>query len=153
MKITGLEGQPQVRPGPPHSPDSPGSADFNKLLRESLEPDDTETRIQKKAPLAEPRSIQNIGRLSPLPSEFESRTARVIDLMDRYAQSLSDPGKTLKDIEPDLLKFIEEARSLHETYLKTENTDTRLTRIMEDLHRTSRLEAVRFQRGDYLDSE
>lgn len=153
MKIAHPEGLQPIRPEKVHpKKDSAGSAGFNDVLREALSKPEADSGIQKTSRLSEPLSIQGFGS-SGLQTVYVDKTSRVIDLMDKYASSLSNPRKTLKDIEPELKRFIEEAQSLHEEYVNSGNADTELEQIMEDLLRAARLEGVRFQRGDYLEPE
>ena len=153
MKITNPEGLQQTRPEKVHSKkDSVDSTSFDNELLKALGKPDMNNDIRKTARLSEPRFVQRLGEPG-LQAGYVDKTSRVINLMDTYAKSLSDPKKTLKDIEPELMTFIEEAQSLHEEYISTGNTNDDLKNIMEDLLRAARLESVRFHRGDYLDSE
>lgn len=153
MKITSPEGLQQTRPESIHpKKDSVGSANFDNILRKAMDKPDANGNVQRASRLSEPRSVQSLGKPA-LQTGYLKKTSRVIDLMDTYANSLSNPQKTLKDIEPELMKFLEEAQSLHEDYLSAGKTNTELKNIMEDLLRAARLEGVRFQRGDYLDSD
>lgn len=153
MKITTPEGLQQARPEKVHSQKvTVGSGSFEGAMREALEKQNVDGAIKKTAHLSEPRPIQNFGE-PRFQTAYIDRTSRVIDLMDTYAKSLSNPGKTLKEIEPELMMFIDEAQSLHEEYINSGNTNRELKNIMEDLLRAARLESARFNRGDYLDSE
>jgi hypothetical protein len=153
MKITNPEGIQQARTEKAHSKKDPlGAANFSYALSEALKKPDLTEGAQETFRLSEPRSIQNLGKAN-LQTDYVDKTSRVIDLMDAYANSLSNPQKTLNDIEPELTTFIEEARNLHDKYANSENATPELKNIIEDLLRTARLEAARFQRGDYLDSE
>jgi len=153
MKITGPEGLQQTQPEKVHLRKDPvGSTGFGNVLREALGQPKVNGDIHGTSRLSEPRSVQSPGGPA-LQSGFIDKTSRVINLMDTYAKSLSNPKKTLKDIEPELLAFIEEAQSLHEEYVTSGNTNTELKTIMVDLLRAARLEGARFQRGDYLDPE
>lgn len=153
MKITGPEGLQQPRPEKDHLKKDPiGAIGFGNALRKALETPDMNSEVRKLSRLAEPHAAERFGEpvLEPV---YIDKTSRVINLMDAYARSLSNPQKTLKDIEPDLTAFIKEARSLREEYMNAGNANPELMTILEDLLRTARLEGVRFQRGDYLDPE
>ena len=153
MKITSPEGLQQTRPENVQPKNNPvGSTDFGNMLRKALEKPDLNSDVQKTAGLTEPRSVQNFGNQYSR-ADYTDRTSQVINLMDSYAKSLSNPRKTLKDIEPELLTFIEEAQTLHEEYINSGNVDSGLKNILEDLLRAARLESARFNRGDYLDPD
>jgi hypothetical protein len=153
MKITDPEGLQQNYPEKiRQDKDRIGSNSFNNILKETLWEKDPNDTIQKASHLSEPLSIQPFNEMT-LGTDYVDRTSRLIDLMDAYTKSLSNPQKTLKDIEPELLTFIEEAQNLHEAYANSGSPNAELKAIMEALLRTARLEGARFQRGDYLDSE
>jgi hypothetical protein len=154
MKITKPEGLPQVPP------------QINTTKAKQTETSEFARALQKaaqaKSPagampltpqrLAEPRPVSMPTAISNQPSIL-SKAQEVIDLMDFYANSLSDPQKSLKDIEPALNSFVNEAENVHNEYTQNTKTSGELTRILDDLRRAARLEQIRFRRGDYLDSE
>lgn len=154
MKITKPDGLPPVQPkfntGEGNKAEM---SDFQKVLQKAT---------QKMAPagampltprgLAEPTPISMPTDISNQ-SSILNKTQEVIDLMDNYANSLSDPQKTLKEIEPTLNSFVNEAENVHREYVRHENKSGELTKILDDLRRAARLEQIRFRRGDYIDSE
>ncbi len=73
--------------------------------------------------------------------------------MEHYAESLADPGKSIKEIEPVLNSFVTESKAIHEEYTQNEKTSGELTKILEDLRRAAQLERIRFRRGDYVDTD
>ncbi len=153
MKITGPENLNQpIQEGHP-SPKGPDqAANFDNMLRDALGHSDSSGGVQNSAQLSEPLAVQGCRGPSFETTSLADRASGVIDLLDSYASALSDPHKTLRDIEPELTAFVSETQSLHEAYLETDRDDPRLDAIMEELLRTARLEGLRFQRGDYLDT-
>ena len=153
MKITDPENLNQpIQEGSP-SPKGPDkAANFGNMLRNALDHSDSSGGVQNSAQLSEPLAVQGFGGPSFEATHIADRASGVIDLLDAYASALSDPHKTLRDIEPELTAFVSETQSLHEAYLETDRDDPRLDTIMEELLRTARLEGLRFQRGDYLDT-
>jgi hypothetical protein len=153
MKITGPE--TTIQPGQVESPtpDTPGrSLTFGNMLQEAMDHSDATGPVQKPAPLSEPLAIQGSEGLSFKTADFAQRTSRAIDLLDSYTNALAAPHKTLRDIEPELKAFVSEAQSLYEDYRETPHDDPQFDAIMEELLRAARLEELRFQRGDYLDT-
>lgn len=154
MKITGPESLQQTQPGSAPGAEEPGkTADFGNMFREALDQPKSTGDLQKSVPLSEPRAVQNIGQPAFQPESLVDRTSRAIDLLEIYSKALSDPQKTLRDIEPELTAFVSETQSLYDEYLEKAHNDPRLKSVMEDLLRTAQLENIRFQRGDYLDTE
>lgn len=154
MKITGPENLNQpIQVDAPSPKDADRAADFSNMLREALDHSDAPGSVQKSAPLSEPRIVQGYGDSSFQDAGLAEKASRAIDLLDAYANALSNPHKTLRDIEPELTAFVSEAQSLYDAYLETDRDDPQLDTIMEELLRTARLEGLRFQRGDYLDTQ
>lgn len=154
MKISGPESLQQTQPGStPGTKKTGKTADFGNMLQEALNQPNTTGDVQKTPQLSEPQAVQNIGLPAFHPDSIVDRTSRAIDLLETYSEALSDPQKTLRDIEPELAAFVNETESLYDEYLETGHDDPRLKRVMEDIVRTARLEGIRFQRGDYLDTE
>ncbi len=153
MKITSPEGLQQTQPENVKPKNAPlGSNDFGKVLKEALEKPGLNSGVQQSDRLPEPHPVQSFGN-SNSESTYIDKTSKVINLMDSYARFLSNPRKTLKEIEPELMTFVDEARDLHKEYVNSGNVDSGLKNILEDLLRAARLESARFNRGDYLDSE
>lgn len=129
------------------------ASEFAKILDKAVQPgSNPTTSVDTPHRLAEPQPISMPATSSGQPSIL-SKTQEVIDLMESYANCLSDPQKSLKDIEPALNRFVNEAEQVHEQFTQNEKASGELTKILDDLRRAARLEQIRFQRGDYLDSE
>ena len=154
MKITGPENLSQTIPGNSPSAKPPDrAANFSDMLRETLNQSGSSGAAQKTSSLSEPKAVQNLSQSSFGSASFTDRASRVIDLLDSYTSALSNPHQTLREIEPQLMTFVNETHSLYEAYLESDRGDPVLKSIMEDLLRTAKLEGIRFQRGDYLDRD
>lgn len=154
MKIIGPENIQQPQSGStPGTKKSVGNANFGNMLQDALDQTESANGMQKAASLAEPRAVQGIGQQAFQPAGLVDRTSRAIDLLETYSKALSDPQKTLRDIEPELTAFVNETESLYDEYLQTSHDDPQLKSVVEDLLRTAKLEGIRFRRGDYLDTE
>ena len=75
---------------------------------------------------------------------------RILNLLDDYANELSDPRKTLKHMGP-LVETIEKEAGLIETKAaETVQNDSELERIIKDLTVTANVAVFKFHRGDYV---
>ena len=78
------------------------------------------------------------------------RSDKILNLLGDYARELTDPAKTLKDIEP-LIESIEKEVSLIEAEAadKADN-DKDVERFIKDLAVTANVAVFKFHRGDYV---
>jgi hypothetical protein len=75
---------------------------------------------------------------------------KILNLLDDYARLLTDPGKSLKDIEP-LVASIEKEVSLIEAEAADKvHHDHELEKFIKDLAVTANVAALKFYRGDYI---
>jgi len=75
---------------------------------------------------------------------------KILNLLDDYARLLTDPGKSLKDIEP-LVASIEKEVSLIEAEAADKvHHDHELEKFVQDLAVTANVAALKFYRGDYI---
>ena len=75
---------------------------------------------------------------------------KILNLLDDYARELTDPAKTLKDIEP-LVESIEKEVSLIDTEAADEaHNDKDLEGFIKDLAVIANVAAFKFHRGDYI---
>jgi hypothetical protein len=82
------------------------------------------------------------------PSQDVFRQAhRVLDLMDEYANALSDPTRTLRSIEPIVRDIQAEMKGMPEG---ASSSDEGLKNIVNDIAVMASVEAMKFHRGDYL---
>jgi len=76
-----------------------------------------------------------------------ARASDLLDLMDKYAQALGDPKRTLKSIEPLVRRMEGELENLEISSLG-EGKD--LTRLSSEIVMAAKVEAMKFDRGDYI---
>lgn len=75
---------------------------------------------------------------------------KILNLLDDYGKVLTDPSKSLKEIEP-LVDRIEEEVSLFEVEAeKIDSDDKLLDRLTHDLSTTAQVALFKFRRGDFL---
>ncbi|MCU0596217.1 MAG: hypothetical protein MUC98_12270 [Desulfobacterota bacterium] len=81
---------------------------------------------------------------------FLEQGGRVLDLLDDFAQALADPQKTLKDLEPLMVKMETEAEPLESVPGSEGDSDQGLPRLLGDVSVLAHVAAMKFRRGDYL---
>ena len=75
------------------------------------------------------------------------RASNVLDVMEKYAQALNDPKKTLKSIEPIVLQMQEQLRGLK---VDSSTHDDGFEKLVNQISVTAGVEAFKFNRGDYI---
>lgn len=75
---------------------------------------------------------------------------KVLDLLDDYANELSNPLKTLKDIEPIVTRIEKEVDIIESKTAGMIPRDIGIEQLVRDLSVTAHVAALKFQRGDYL---
>jgi hypothetical protein len=74
----------------------------------------------------------------------------ILFLLEEYARGLSDPGRSLSDIEP-LVEGIKEGMSLIEAEASEKGLgDSGLGRLIRELAVTANVAVFKFYRGDYI---
>ncbi len=75
---------------------------------------------------------------------------KILNLLDDYTRELTNPAKTLKDIEP-LVESIEKEVSLIEAKVADKvHNDKELDKLIKDLAVIANVAAYKFHRGDYI---
>ena len=75
---------------------------------------------------------------------------KILNLLDTYANALTDPSKTLKDIEP-LVESIEKGvRHIEREAVDKIPQGDELNGIIKDLAVTANVALFKFHRGDYI---
>ena len=74
----------------------------------------------------------------------------VLDLLEEYSQALHNSHMTLKAIEPILTRIEQEVKGLEVQSGANVAQDDELAGIVNEIAVTARLEALKFQRGDYI---
>ena len=77
------------------------------------------------------------------------RIDNLIGLLDQYRLKLADPGTTLKDIDPIIMKIDQETENLTPV-LDSLPEDEDLKNIFNQTLVTASLEVSKFYRGDYI---
>ncbi len=99
-------------------------------------------------PLSGIRSAETFGWDRQVATE---RVENLIDLLDHYRQMLSDPGNSLKKIDP-IIQEIDKQREKLAPVLDTLPDGEKLKDIVNQTLVTASLETTKFYRGDYIAS-
>jgi methyl-accepting chemotaxis protein len=88
-------------------------------------------------------TLPTIGTTS---TEIVTKINKLLDLLDNYAKTMDDTGKTLKEIEPLIVSVKKNASQLLEA---ADQTSPALKRLAEETAVAANVEYVKFYRGDY----
>jgi hypothetical protein len=77
------------------------------------------------------------------------QAARVLDVLEEYAQALDSPQRNLKSIDPIVSRLQQELKGLNACHVQ-QGED--LARIVNQIATTASVEAFKFHRGDYIAS-
>ena len=80
------------------------------------------------------------------------RAYDILGLLEEYSQALHNSHMTLKGIEPILTRVEQELRGLELQSGEEIAQDDELAGIVNEIAVTARVEALKFQRGDYISS-
>jgi len=79
-----------------------------------------------------------------------NQSDKILHLLDDYARELTDPSKTLKDIEPLVESIRKEVNTIEAEAAEKVDNDNELERIIKDLTITANVAISKFHRGDYV---
>ena len=79
-----------------------------------------------------------------------NQSDKILHLLDDYARELTDPAKTLKDIEPLVESIRNEVSLIEDEAAKKVYNDNELEKIIKDLTITANVAISKFHRGDYI---
>ena len=78
------------------------------------------------------------------------RSDKILHLLDDYAKELTDPTRSLKDIEPLVENIRKEVSLIEDEAARKIKNDNELERIIKDLTITANVALLKFHRGDYI---
>ena len=101
------------------------------------------------------KKINEINKMAPSDlSEVKTNVLdqgdRILNLLDDYGRVLTDPNKTLKEIEPLVERLETEVRLFEEEAALDDSNDQAFDQLTQDLAVTARVALIKFRRGDYL---
>jgi len=104
--------------------------------------------LQLKISQANPASL---GAVVESKAAFLEQGERVLDLLEDFGQALADPQKSLRELEPLVLKMEEEVKHLEPGPDSKADSDQTLSRLISDVGLLTNVALVKFHRGDYLE--
>ncbi len=152
-KITGVPENPEIQnkqnPRKTTSDKSDLNISFRDTLQNAMEQPNKIDSTQSTPPLGE-IDMTSFNKISVSPTVVSEKTDILLSLIETYTAELSDPSKTLKELEPLIRKVRDSANELSEQaeLLNPENSD--LKRIAQQSAVTANVEYIKFNRGDYL---
>ena len=153
MKIHGNDGilkenYPQNSQKNEKTPD----ADFQNILKESVENSANNSSKIQPATLMDPASAIRFDPLAPQDKTITiERVHNLLNLLDKYRKKLSDPHVTLRTLEPLVNTIAKEKDQLSGLLESLPNADG-LKQILNQTLITASLEVIKFNRGDYITS-
>ena len=90
------------------------------------------------------------SRVSHVDRQTLQHASKVLDALEEYAHALENPQKTLKSIEPIVLRIQEELKGLHVRSMTHLGQRDGLAELVNHIAVTAGVEAFKFQRGDYV---
>ena len=99
--------------------------------------------------LSEVNPVKSLTSADPK-TELLDCSDKVLDLLDEYANELSNPLKTLKDIEPIVTRIEKEVDIIESKTAGMIPGDIEIEQFVRDLSVTAHVAVLKFQRGDYL---
>ena len=83
-------------------------------------------------------------------AEVVENGEKILSLLDTYADALTDPSKTLKDIEPLVQSIEEKVGHIEKEAADQIPVNDELNGIIKDLAVTANVALFKFHRGDYM---
>ena len=124
--------------------------EFGAILKERVANVKTEGTGPRQTAFINPLSPIQLSTSSKWDKQFAlDRVENLIGLLDQYRCKLADPGVTLKNIDPIIMKIDQETENLT-PILDSLPEDEDLKNIINQTLVTASLEVSKFYRGDYI---
>jgi hypothetical protein len=123
---------------------------FKQTLDRALE-----TKKGERADKAAEGGLKEITAPAPLGVEavlqaFSHKTTLLLDLLDRFAEALGNPAKTLREVEPLVREMKAGADELLALAERDVPVDDPLRSIAVEGAMRANIETIKFNRGDYI---
>jgi len=137
-------------PGPKTAPQPPADKQFGTILKESAAHVKKENTAPRQTAFINPLSGVRMRTSLKGDKQFAlDRIENLIGLLDEYRRQLADPGITLKNMDPIIMKIGRETENLT-PILDSLTEDEDLKNIINQTLVTASLEVSKFYRGDYI---
>ncbi|NOX33875.1 MAG: hypothetical protein GXP56_09075 [Deltaproteobacteria bacterium] len=130
-----------------------GDGSFDKILTNHIKKGDNDTPLKNTSALPEIEGSFNAQRLKFKPdrTQFTLKFASSLDMLEKYASLIGDPGKTLKQAYDILEQASGQAETLAREFKEDKALDTDFKKLLTRLMTTIEVEKFKFNRGDYSD--
>jgi len=123
---------------------------FSAVLKNEVEKSSNVISGNQKMPSISSISPIQLNMLSPAQNgSIIDRVENLLNVLDEYQEKLNDPHFSLKEIDP-LVKQMEKEKENLAPVLDSLVEDDGLKDILNQALVTSSLEAIKFNRGDYI---
>ncbi len=148
QRIDKISQPPQ--PGKHPGRDTGLAGEFSRILSHHLEPETSSAPLPSSGlPELDGTYAASLTRVSLAHTGVADQISESIDLLENYAQSLADPGATLKQAFDLLEQIGSQTREINRDMNNTQNKDPRLKEIITHLSTLVALEKIKINRGDY----
>jgi hypothetical protein len=89
-------------------------------------------------------------KVSHLERQTLQHASKVLDVLEEYARALENPQKSLKSIEPIVIRMQQELKGLNVGSMSYVGQHEQLAEVVNQIAVTASVEALKFQRGDYI---
>ncbi|MCP3924231.1 MAG: hypothetical protein GY714_16765 [Desulfobacterales bacterium] len=120
---------------------------FNKIFQDSIKKGDSSDQIRSSA-LREPAAT-NFINFQNMDSPLKVIVDKNINLLAKYTDLIGNPDKTLKEIEPLLLKLIKDIEETQNSFKDESKKSPELFNILENILMTARKEQIKMASGSY----
>ena len=102
-----------------------------------------------------PGSVTQVARpasckVSHIDRQTLQHASKVLDVLEEYARALENPQKSLKSIEPIVIRMQQELKGLDVRSMTHLGQRDELAELVNHIAVTASVEAFKFQRGDYV---
>ena len=89
-------------------------------------------------------------KVSHIDRQTLQHASKVLDVLEEYARALENPQKSLKSIEPIVIRMQQELKGLNVGSMSYVGQHEQLAEVVNQIAVTASVEALKFQRGDYI---
>jgi len=127
-----------------------GDNTFAQILDRATDAVHGEAAPQEAGCCGTPVALGASCKVSHVDRQTLEHASKVLDVLEEYAQALENPQIALKSIEPMVLRMQQELKGLDVRSMTHLGQRDELAELVNQIAVTGSVEALKFQRGDYL---
>ncbi len=89
-------------------------------------------------------------KVSHIDRKTLQHASKLLDVLEEYAQALENPQESLRSIEPIVIRMQQELKGLNVGSMSYVGQHEELSELLNQIAVTASVEALKFQRGDYI---